>query len=303
MPGHSRLPAITSPAPAAKQSDPTPVSAAKQPNSEAAGGILREGAPISDQEATGWLREALQKSASVPPGAVPGAETGASGPDEAKKSPNAKPDPLPLYGTDTHMKGDPKLLTADSWDPVRVKHFETDSRIVQEAQKYYGTPYVWGSKTAKYGLDCSGLSWLAMKGAGVDIPAGWFSDTSFDPRKNPERGERYGMKHTTSPVPGDVVVFGTTHIGIYIGDLKGERMYISANHGGPNCTSAANSTGRVDVMKVSSHHVQPPVYYHYTGKDPAGPKQKPTTKDPKQEKGVPMSGPDDLPDADESVMT
>ena len=82
-----------------------------------------------------------------------------------------------------------------------------------------------------------------------------------------------------------------------------ERMYISANHGGPNCTSAANSTGRVDVMKVSSHHVQPPVYYHYTGKDPAGPKQKPTTKDPKQEKGVPMSGPDDLPDADESVMT
>ena len=90
-----------------------------------------------------------------------------------------------------------------------------------------------------------------------------------DPNLSPEnikQCEGYGMKHTTQPVPGDVVVFADVHIGIYIGDINGKQMYISANHGGPDTKSADASTARVDIQTVNSRGITPQ-YFHYNGEE------------------------------------
>ena len=74
-----------------------------------------------------------------------------------------------------------------------------------------GVPYVWGG-TGPDGYDCSGLVQAAYRSAGIELPR--VAQTQFDvgPRLTP----------ATSPLPGDLVFFGTSaravsHVGLYIG--------------------------------------------------------------------------------------
>jgi cell wall-associated NlpC family hydrolase len=155
-------------------------------------------------------------------------------------------------------------VNSGDYDPARVKSIKSDSKIVNIAQKYLGTPYDWGGDNG--GLDCSSFTHRVYKEAGINIPKQWFSER-VDPRFGNEKAcEKYGMKHTTNPVPGDVVIFADRHIGIYVGNQNGTPIYISANHGLAGDT-VDNTSGRVDFMKVSSHSIKQPVYYHYTGND------------------------------------
>jgi hypothetical protein len=48
-----------------------------------------------------------------------------------------------------------------------IDHRETD--FVAVAERFLGTPYLWGGKT-NYGLDCSGLSQVALKACGIPCP-------------------------------------------------------------------------------------------------------------------------------------
>lgn len=176
--------------------------------------------------------------------------------------PRAAGAPLSPYGQQKWLDADKRLLTAGNWDPVRVKTFQTDSKIVREGFKYLGTPYHWGGSD-KRGFDCSGFTHQAMKDAGINVPLSWFR-AKIDPRIDPKAAEGYGMKHTTRPVPGDVVIFGKSHIGIYVGNVDGKPMYMSANHGGEGTTRDSPNGGRVDIMTVASRGIAP-VYYHYTG--------------------------------------
>jgi len=93
----------------------------------------------------------------------------------------------------------------------------SESAVVSEAQKYIGTPYVWGGTDPSKGLDCSGFTQLVYGNLGVDLP-------------------RTASQQATagSPVasvaearPGDLVFFdyssqraGVDHVGIYIGGGK-----------------------------------------------------------------------------------
>jgi len=169
---------------------------------------------------------------------------------------------VPMIGPHKVMAGDPRLKSASSFSPVRVQPFETDSRIVAAGQKYLGTPYVWGGTDPKKGMDCSGFTQRAMKDAGANVPLEWFR-RQVDPRVNPKGAEGFGMHVVKDPRPGDVVVFGKSHIGIYTGNVDGKPMYISANHGGPWATAGNSGNARVDVMPVGSHPVQPVVYFRY----------------------------------------
>src|SRR4051794_2390894 len=44
------------------------------------------------------------------------------------------------------------------------------ARVVAEAKKYLGVPYVWGGTDPKKGLDCSGLVQLVYRNLGVELP-------------------------------------------------------------------------------------------------------------------------------------
>lgn len=99
-----------------------------------------------------------------------------------------------------------------------VDRGDTDSqiglKIVEEAKKYLGVPYVWGGVSPK-GMDCSGLVLLVSHAFGINPPRVSADQANF------------GKKVNLSDIePGDMLFFDTkltgsvTHVAIYIGDGK-----------------------------------------------------------------------------------
>ena len=90
---------------------------------------------------------------------------------------------------------------------------KSSSSLVNSAQKFIGTPYVWGGESASEGgLDCSGFVYAALKDAGYNIG-----------RTTAQGYRSYGTSVNKSEMqPGDLVFFGkggnASHIGIYIGN-------------------------------------------------------------------------------------
>ncbi|WP_106475732.1 C40 family peptidase [Phytohalomonas tamaricis] len=122
--------------------------------------------------------------------------------------------------------GNPPLETQDTSN-------ETDLSIervlvITAAKDALGTPYRYGGTTPR-GLDCSGLTQLSYRAAGIDIPR--TSQQQFDalPRRDKAR-------------PGDLLFFGpggVSHVGIYIG----HNQMIHAPGSG-RTVSVANITNR-----------------------------------------------------------
>ena len=85
-------------------------------------------------------------------------------------------------------------------------------RVVQEARKYLGVPYVWGGTDPAKGLDCSGLVQLVYHNLGIDLPR-----VSGDQAK-----AGTAVPSLDEALPGDLLAFGSPvhHIAIYIGDGK-----------------------------------------------------------------------------------
>lgn len=89
----------------------------------------------------------------------------------------------------------------------------TGNTIADAAQKYIGTPYVWGGESASEGgMDCSGFVYNALKDAGYNVD-----------RTTAQGYRSYGTSVSKSDMkPGDLVFFGknnnASHIGIYIGN-------------------------------------------------------------------------------------
>lgn len=88
----------------------------------------------------------------------------------------------------------------------------TRSRIISEAQKYLGTPYVWGGTTPQ-GFDCSGYVQYVMMKCGISIP-----------RTTLQQVEVGSYISKNDLQPGDLVFLqntyrdGVSHVGIYIGN-------------------------------------------------------------------------------------
>jgi cell wall-associated NlpC family hydrolase len=89
-------------------------------------------------------------------------------------------------------------------------------RVVQAGLDAIGTPYAWGGKDLKEGVDCSGFVTAVFREvAGMDMPR-----RSRDQRSAGKKVEKSQIK------PGDLVFFnisrrgGVSHVGIYIGEDK-----------------------------------------------------------------------------------
>lgn len=80
--------------------------------------------------------------------------------------------------------------------------------VVEYALMYYNTPYLWGGRTP-YGIDCSGLSQMVYRMAGIDLPR--------DASQQVLLGE--GFTFVEEALPGDLAFFGdeaggVTHVGV-----------------------------------------------------------------------------------------
>ena len=96
----------------------------------------------------------------------------------------------------------------------------TDSEfaaIYKEAQKYVGTPYVWGDSTPETGFDCSGyVCWV-------------YNQNGYNVGRTTANGLWNKSQHISEAEakPGDLVFFegtydtpGKSHVGIYLGNGK-----------------------------------------------------------------------------------
>ena len=90
----------------------------------------------------------------------------------------------------------------------------TGNNIADSAQKYIGTPYVWGGESMEEGgMDCSGFVYNALKDAGYNVG-----------RTTAQGYRSQGTVVRKSEMqPGDLIFFGSnpsnaSHIGIYIGN-------------------------------------------------------------------------------------
>lgn len=82
----------------------------------------------------------------------------------------------------------------------------TAQAIVNAAYSYIGVPYVWGG-TSYNGIDCSGLTMMAHKAAGISIPR-----VSYDQAAG---GKNVGS--LSNALPGDVICY-PGHVALYIGN-------------------------------------------------------------------------------------
>ena len=96
------------------------------------------------------------------------------------------------------------------------------SAIVTEAQKYLGTPYVYGGSSAS-GFDCSGFTMYIFSQVGISLPHG--ATSQYRMCRSVTTAER---------APGDLVFFATGgsgigHVGIYLGG--GQFIHSSTSSG------------------------------------------------------------------------
>ena len=99
--------------------------------------------------------------------------------------------------------------------PAEALTDEEFAAIYKEAQKYVGTPYVWGGSTPETGFDCSGyVCWV-------------YNQNGYDVGRTTANGLWQKSQHISEAEakPGDLVFFegtydtpGKSHMGIYLGN-------------------------------------------------------------------------------------
>ena len=101
--------------------------------------------------------------------------------------------------------------------PTEALTDEEFAAIYKEAQKYVGTPYVWGGSTPETGFDCSGyVCWV-------------YNQNGYNVGRTTANGLWNKSQHISEAEakPGDLVFFegtydtpGKSHVGIYLGNGK-----------------------------------------------------------------------------------
>lgn len=121
---------------------------------------------------------------------------------------------LPFYADGFIKIGEEKVRFEGEAKNINTQ--EDSGTLLQTANKYLNSPYLWGGKSPK-GLDCSGFTQMVFKQNGYYLPR--------DSYQQAEKGELISLADLA---PGDLVFFAKTrekdarivHVGIFIGDGK-----------------------------------------------------------------------------------
>ena len=105
-------------------------------------------------------------------------------------------------------------------------------QIVNAARSYLGVPYRWGGTSAAEGVDCSGLTLLAYRSTGVELPR--ISREQYAAGRPVDAPRRGDLVFFTSPRSGEI-----SHVGVYLGN--GE--FIHAPHKGKSVRIDKMTTG------------------------------------------------------------
>lgn len=91
---------------------------------------------------------------------------------------------------------------------------EKFARLIEEADKYVGFPYVWGGSSPETSFDCSGFVSYVLTNSGL-----------YNTGRLGAQGLYNISTRVSSPQPGDLVFFtgtydtpGVSHVGIYVGE-------------------------------------------------------------------------------------
>lgn len=122
-----------------------------------------------------------------------------------------------IFGTDIYANPVKDADLPDYSVPGEALSDTRFARMVQEAEKYLGYPYVWGGSSPSTSFDCSGFVCWVINHSGN----GW----------NYGRTTAEGLRQQLSIIPaseakpGDIIFFqgtyntvGASHVGIYVGD-------------------------------------------------------------------------------------
>ena len=119
-------------------------------------------------------------------------------------------------------------------------------RVVTEARKQLGQPYVWGGKSQASGFDCSGYTAWVYRSLGVDIGI-----SSIQQYQMGVSIPRAGL------LPGDLVFFlsqgAPMHVGIYAGDGQ----FLHAPGAGKRIESSSIDGGYFGTRFISGRRVSP----------------------------------------------
>jgi cell wall-associated NlpC family hydrolase len=120
--------------------------------------------------------------------------------------------PSNTINTQTTSYVKPEIKQVTIIDKIKAQHSEiVKKQIVKLALSGKNVPYVF-SGINRYGWDCSGFTLYVYKQFGVKLKH--------------SANKQGHMKHTTKPVPGDIVAFSSDngksyyHVGIYLGHNK-----------------------------------------------------------------------------------
>jgi peptidoglycan DL-endopeptidase CwlO len=103
------------------------------------------------------------------------------------------------------------------------------NEAVAAAESFLGVPYVWGGASPK-GVDCSGLTMLAWKAAGVDLSHGATAQYAESTHISPSQIE-----------PGDLIFYHFTHDGPW--PITHVAMYVGSGPFGTQTIIQAAETG------------------------------------------------------------
>ena len=153
--------------------------------------------------------------------------------------------PMDARVTVAETKGRYCRLGAGGWVPAQhiapVGEFEDD--FVAVAERFMGVPYVWGGKTSR-GMDCSGLTQLALRRCGVDAPRDSDMQEAALGQAVPFDGDESALRR------GDLV-FWPGHMGIYHGN--GRLLHANATD---MCVATAPLAEVIAwIMKAEGHPV------------------------------------------------
>ena len=136
------------------------------------------------------------------------------------------PEKLKLFDTYTNLHGNRDGIFNENIIPKPGMEYEIPpealsderfARMITEAEKYLGYPYVWGGSNPHTSFDCSGfVSWVINN-----------SENGWDVGRSTAEGLRTSTAYVSpqDARPGDLIFFqgtyntsGASHVGIYVGD-------------------------------------------------------------------------------------